>query len=104
MAPVDLHIGTNGFSGCVSCWLYCKSALNIKLPIAEPFLNLHMDMNCVRLCTGLQTISPPSYVANWSLQRNERFAQGGPRGMGPGNPGYGRVREEFDGPAKKPRF
>ncbi|XP_060948585.1 splicing factor, proline- and glutamine-rich [Limanda limanda] len=36
--------------------------------------------------------------------RNERFAQGGPRGMGPGNPGYGRVREEFDGPAKKPRF
>ncbi|CAK6949204.1 splicing factor%2C proline- and glutamine-rich [Scomber scombrus] len=36
--------------------------------------------------------------------RNERFAQGGPRGMGPGNPGYGRVREEFDGPTKKPRF
>ncbi|XP_055081173.1 splicing factor, proline- and glutamine-rich [Periophthalmus magnuspinnatus] len=36
--------------------------------------------------------------------RSERFAQGGPRGMGPGNPGYGRVREEFDGPAKKPRF
>uniref|UniRef100_A0A3B4BJ92 RRM domain-containing protein n=1 Tax=Periophthalmus magnuspinnatus TaxID=409849 RepID=A0A3B4BJ92_9GOBI len=38
------------------------------------------------------------------LNRSERFAQGGPRGMGPGNPGYGRVREEFDGPAKKPRF
>ncbi|XP_034057470.1 splicing factor, proline- and glutamine-rich isoform X1 [Gymnodraco acuticeps] len=36
--------------------------------------------------------------------RNERFAQGGPRGMGPGTPGFGRVREEFDGPAKKPRF
>ncbi|KAM3596411.1 uncharacterized protein V6R79_014006 [Siganus canaliculatus] len=36
--------------------------------------------------------------------RNERFAQGGPRGMGPGNGGYGRVREEFDGPPKKPRF
>ncbi|CAJ1082993.1 splicing factor%2C proline- and glutamine-rich isoform X1 [Xyrichtys novacula] len=36
--------------------------------------------------------------------RNERFAQGGPRGMGPGNAGYGRVREEFDGPAKKARF
>uniref|UniRef100_H3D188 Splicing factor proline/glutamine-rich n=1 Tax=Tetraodon nigroviridis TaxID=99883 RepID=H3D188_TETNG len=36
--------------------------------------------------------------------RNERFSQGGPRGMGPGNPGYGRVREEFDGPFKKPRF
>ncbi|XP_030004108.1 splicing factor, proline- and glutamine-rich [Sphaeramia orbicularis] len=36
--------------------------------------------------------------------RSERFAQGGPRGMGPGNQGYGRVREEFDGPSKKPRF
>ncbi|XP_065326510.1 splicing factor, proline- and glutamine-rich [Pelmatolapia mariae] len=36
--------------------------------------------------------------------RNERFTPGGARGMGPGNPGYGRVREEFDGPAKKPRF
>uniref|UniRef100_A0AAR2M1K8 RRM domain-containing protein n=1 Tax=Pygocentrus nattereri TaxID=42514 RepID=A0AAR2M1K8_PYGNA len=39
--------------------------------------------------------------------RNERFPQGGPggpRGMGPGNSGFGRVREEFDGPAKKPRF
>lgn len=36
--------------------------------------------------------------------RSERFAQGGPRGMGPGNPGYGRVREEFEGPTKKPRF
>merc|ERR1712212_1195828 len=30
--------------------------------------------------------------------RNERFQQGGPRGMGPGNAGFGRVREEFDGP------
>nr|XP_015204108.1 PREDICTED: splicing factor, proline- and glutamine-rich isoform X3 [Lepisosteus oculatus]XP_015204109.1 PREDICTED: splicing factor, proline- and glutamine-rich isoform X3 [Lepisosteus oculatus] len=44
--------------------------------------------------------------------RNERFPQGGPggprgmgpAGMGPGNPGFGRGREEFDGPAKKPRF
>jgi len=36
--------------------------------------------------------------------RNERFQQGGPRGMGPGNAGFGRVREEFDGPAKKARF
>uniref|UniRef100_A0A3Q3J870 RRM domain-containing protein n=1 Tax=Monopterus albus TaxID=43700 RepID=A0A3Q3J870_MONAL len=36
--------------------------------------------------------------------RSERFSQGGPRGMGPGNAGYGRVREEFDGPSKKPRF
>ncbi|KAG9279684.1 splicing factor, proline- and glutamine-rich-like isoform X1 [Astyanax mexicanus] len=38
---------------------------------------------------------------------HERFSQGGPggpRGMGPGNAGFGRVREEFDGPAKKPRF
>lgn len=42
--------------------------------------------------------------AIWPPQRNERFSQGGPRGMGPGNLGYGRVREEFDGPAKKPRF
>ncbi|XP_072226380.1 splicing factor, proline- and glutamine-rich [Leuresthes tenuis] len=39
-----------------------------------------------------------------SEMRNERFAQGGPRGMGPGTAGYGRVREEFDGPLKKPRF
>jgi len=36
--------------------------------------------------------------------RNDRFPQGGPRGMGPNNPGFGRVREEFDGQAKKPRF
>ncbi|XP_026087329.1 splicing factor, proline- and glutamine-rich-like [Carassius auratus] len=39
--------------------------------------------------------------------RNERFLQGGPggpRGMGGGNPGFGRVREEYDGSAKKPRF
>uniref|UniRef100_A0A3Q2Y1S8 Splicing factor proline/glutamine-rich n=1 Tax=Hippocampus comes TaxID=109280 RepID=A0A3Q2Y1S8_HIPCM len=36
--------------------------------------------------------------------RGERFAQGGPRGMGPGNGSYNRVREEFDLPAKKPRF
>ncbi|KAK2111323.1 hypothetical protein P7K49_011069 [Saguinus oedipus] len=43
----------------------------------------------------------------------ERFGQGGvgplggqgPRGMGPGTPaGYGRGREEYDGPNKKPRF
>ncbi|XP_059412433.1 splicing factor, proline- and glutamine-rich [Carassius carassius] len=39
--------------------------------------------------------------------RNERFpqgGQGGPRGMGAGNPGFGRVREEYEGSAKKPRF
>ncbi|TSK28206.1 Splicing factor, proline- and glutamine-rich [Bagarius yarrelli] len=42
-----------------------------------------------------------------SEMHNERFPQGGaagPRGMGPGNSGFGRVREEFEGPAKKPRF
>ncbi|XP_048824704.1 splicing factor, proline- and glutamine-rich isoform X3 [Lagopus muta] len=45
--------------------------------------------------------------------RPERFGQGGagpvggqgPRGMGPGTPtGYGRGREEYEGPNKKPRF
>jgi len=36
--------------------------------------------------------------------RSERFPQGGQRGMGQGNSNFGRVREEFDGPAKKPRF
>lgn len=46
--------------------------------------------------------SPGGLMGN--EMRNERFAQGGPRGMGPGNPNYGRVREEFDGPPKKPRF
>ncbi|TKS88870.1 Splicing factor, proline- and glutamine-rich DNA-binding p52/p100 complex, 100 kDa subunit [Collichthys lucidus] len=46
--------------------------------------------------------SPGGLMGN--EMRNERFAQGGPRGMGPGNPGYGRVREEFDGPTKKARF
>ncbi|XP_061679418.1 splicing factor, proline- and glutamine-rich [Syngnathoides biaculeatus] len=46
--------------------------------------------------------SPGSQMSN--DMRNERFAQGGPRGMGPGNGSYGRVREEFDGPAKKARF
>ena len=29
----------------------------------------------------------------------------GPRGIGPGTPaGYGRGREEYEGPNKKPRF
>ncbi|XP_061615195.1 splicing factor, proline- and glutamine-rich isoform X2 [Phyllopteryx taeniolatus] len=46
--------------------------------------------------------SPGSQMSN--DMRNERFTQGGPRGMGPGNGSYGRVREEFDGPAKKARF
>uniref|UniRef100_A0A8C3J0M8 Splicing factor proline and glutamine rich n=1 Tax=Calidris pygmaea TaxID=425635 RepID=A0A8C3J0M8_9CHAR len=48
-----------------------------------------------------------------SDMRPERFGQGGagpvggqgPRGMGPGTPtGYGRGREEYEGPNKKPRF
>ncbi|XP_055076590.2 splicing factor, proline- and glutamine-rich [Misgurnus anguillicaudatus] len=51
---------------------------------------------------GLAGTSPAGMASN--EMRNERFPQGGPRGMGAGNPGYGRVREEFDGPAKKPRF
>ncbi|XP_036001639.1 splicing factor, proline- and glutamine-rich [Fundulus heteroclitus] len=46
--------------------------------------------------------SPGSLMAN--EMRNERFAQSGARGMGAGTSGYGRVREEFDGPIKKPRF
>nr|XP_020664538.1 splicing factor, proline- and glutamine-rich isoform X1 [Pogona vitticeps]XP_020664541.1 splicing factor, proline- and glutamine-rich isoform X1 [Pogona vitticeps] len=48
-----------------------------------------------------------------SDMRAERFGQGGagpvggqgPRGMGPGTPAaYGRGREEYEGPNKKPRF
>ncbi|KAF4788219.1 Paraspeckle component 1 [Turdus rufiventris] len=48
-----------------------------------------------------------------SDMRPERFGQGGagpvggqgPRGMGPGTPaGYGRGREEYEAPNKKPRF
>ncbi|XP_029140778.1 splicing factor, proline- and glutamine-rich [Protobothrops mucrosquamatus] len=48
-----------------------------------------------------------------SDMRPERFGQGGagpvggqgPRGMGPGTPAaYGRGREEYEGPNKKPRF
>uniref|UniRef100_A0A1A8K8X0 Splicing factor proline/glutamine rich (Polypyrimidine tract binding protein associated) n=1 Tax=Nothobranchius kuhntae TaxID=321403 RepID=A0A1A8K8X0_NOTKU len=46
--------------------------------------------------------SPGSLINN--EMRNERFSQGGARGMGAGAAGFGRVREEFDGPVKKPRF
>ncbi|XP_075995442.1 splicing factor, proline- and glutamine-rich [Genypterus blacodes] len=54
---------------------------------------------------GQQGIGGPSPGGMMNNEmRNERFPQGGPRGMGPGNPGFGRVREEFDGPSKKPRF
>ncbi|XP_029298988.1 splicing factor, proline- and glutamine-rich isoform X2 [Cottoperca gobio] len=53
---------------------------------------------------GQKGMGPASGGLMGNEMRNERFAQGGPRGMGPGNPGFGRVREEFDGPAKKPRF
>ncbi|XP_047460257.1 splicing factor, proline- and glutamine-rich isoform X2 [Mugil cephalus] len=53
---------------------------------------------------GQQGMGPSSGGLMGNEMRNERFAQGGPRGMGPGNPGYGRVREDFDGPNKKARF
>ncbi|XP_068566996.1 splicing factor, proline- and glutamine-rich isoform X2 [Cebidichthys violaceus] len=53
---------------------------------------------------GQKGMGPAAGGLMGNEMRNERFAQGGPRGMGPGNPGFGRVREEFDGPAKKPRF
>uniref|UniRef100_A0A1A8DLH7 Splicing factor proline/glutamine rich (Polypyrimidine tract binding protein associated) n=1 Tax=Nothobranchius kadleci TaxID=1051664 RepID=A0A1A8DLH7_NOTKA len=46
--------------------------------------------------------SPGGLISN--EMRNERFSQGGARGMGAGAAGFGRVREEFDGPVKKPRF
>lgn len=62
-----------------------------------------MDMNCV-LMHRLPYLFSSVLFGKLTPQRNERFAQGGPRGMGPGNAGFGRVREEFDGPAKKPRF
>uniref|UniRef100_A0A1A8A2A0 Splicing factor proline/glutamine rich (Polypyrimidine tract binding protein associated) n=1 Tax=Nothobranchius furzeri TaxID=105023 RepID=A0A1A8A2A0_NOTFU len=47
--------------------------------------------------------SSPGGLINNEM-RNERFSQGGARGMGAGAAGFGRVREEFDGPVKKPRF
>ncbi|XP_023118971.1 splicing factor, proline- and glutamine-rich isoform X1 [Amphiprion ocellaris] len=53
---------------------------------------------------GQQGMGPSSGGLLGNEMRGERFTQGGPRGMGPGNAGYGRVREEFDGPAKKARF
>ncbi|KAF3707150.1 Splicing factor, proline- and glutamine-rich DNA-binding p52/p100 complex [Channa argus] len=53
---------------------------------------------------GQQGLGPSAGGLMGNEMRNERFGQGGPRGMGPGNPGYGRVREEFEGPTKKPRF
>ncbi|XP_060640542.2 splicing factor, proline- and glutamine-rich isoform X1 [Anolis sagrei] len=58
-----------------------------------------------------QTSMTSSMMA--SDMRPERFGQGGagpvagqgPRGMGPGTPAaYGRGREEYEGPNKKPRF
>ncbi|XP_067317502.1 splicing factor, proline- and glutamine-rich-like isoform X2 [Anolis sagrei] len=58
-----------------------------------------------------QTSMTSSIMA--SDTRPERFGQGGagpiagqgPRGMGPGTPAaYGRGREEYEGPNKKPRF
>nr|XP_061808589.1 paraspeckle component 1-like [Nerophis lumbriciformis] len=46
--------------------------------------------------------SPSSQMSN--DLRNERYAQSVTRGMGTGNNSYSRVREDFDGPAKKARF
>ncbi|XP_016107784.1 splicing factor, proline- and glutamine-rich-like isoform X1 [Sinocyclocheilus grahami] len=54
---------------------------------------------------GMGGPAPGGMVPN--EMRNERFPQGGPggpRGMGAGNPGFGRVREEYEASAKKPRF
>ncbi|XP_005802900.1 splicing factor, proline- and glutamine-rich isoform X1 [Xiphophorus maculatus] len=48
--------------------------------------------------------SSPGGMMTSEMQRSERYVQGGPRGMGAGAAAYGRVREEFDGPIKKPRF
>ncbi|XP_028256317.1 splicing factor, proline- and glutamine-rich [Parambassis ranga] len=53
---------------------------------------------------GQKGMGAPSGGLMGNEMRNERFAQGGPRGMGPGNAGYGRVREEYEGPSKKSRF
>ncbi|XP_029587394.1 splicing factor, proline- and glutamine-rich [Salmo trutta] len=56
---------------------------------------------------GLQGMGGPSAGGAMmpNEMRNERnFPQGGRGAMGPNNQGFGRVREEFDGPAKKPRF
>ncbi|XP_037549066.1 splicing factor, proline- and glutamine-rich isoform X2 [Nematolebias whitei] len=46
--------------------------------------------------------SPGSLISN--EMRNERFSQSGSRGMVAGTSGFSRVREEFEGPLKKPRF
>ncbi|XP_023832161.1 splicing factor, proline- and glutamine-rich isoform X1 [Salvelinus sp. IW2-2015] len=56
---------------------------------------------------GLQGMGAPNAGGAMmpNEMRNERnFPQGGRGAMGPNNQGFGRVREEFDGPAKKPRF
>ncbi|KAI5607749.1 splicing factor, proline- and glutamine-rich [Silurus asotus] len=69
---------------------------NQKFPLARMGFEGHQ---------GLGGPVPGGMVPN--EMHNERFPQGGPagpRGMGPGNSGFGRVREEFEGPAKKPRF
>lgn len=101
-------IGTNVFYGCVSCWLFCKPAHNVK--------NHHCGLNVLytsstwtwTVCICTQLIPYPSSISlkppSTPYQLSERFAQSTSRGMGPGTAGYGRVREEFDGPVKKPRF
>lgn len=80
------------------------------LTIITTIIDIHFSkpLNGHELCLHtdpfLYSLPLSASRAYWPPQRSERFAQGGPRGMGPGNQGYGRVREEFDGPSKKPRF
>ncbi|KAM7384704.1 hypothetical protein PAMA_011859 [Pampus argenteus] len=76
-------------------------ALGMDMPFGAP--NQKFPMGGLGF-EGQQGMGPSAGGLMNNEMRNERFAQGGPRGMGPGNPGYGRVREEFDGPTKKPRF
>lgn len=106
VAPVDLHIGTNRVlrTGLLLLVFFSKSAHDLKTN--HFYLLCLMDMNCVLVHwpPTANLIAPLLLTPRPPQRNNERFAQGGPRGMGPGNPGYGRVREEFDGPTKKPRF
>lgn len=69
-----------------------------------------MDMNCalhVHWCpspTSNLYFPPLRSLQTDRQQRNERFGQSGSRAMGVSAPGFSRVREEFEGPIKKPRF
>lgn len=46
MAPVDLHNGTIGFFGCVSCWLCSHDIMNHP-PLPYFYIHFHVDMNYV---------------------------------------------------------